>query len=211
MAMKNPKTKHLDWVRILTNESRLTDVVRVEGIATKYKLPVATVWRAVSRLTKRGLLSRVANGVYLITFVRDASALDFVSILKPNAYVSLESALNHWGISTQSPGSLTCVTTDNAKEYRTPEFTISFRTISDRLFWGFVEKQTRYSKYRIAEPEKALLDWIYLTLQSGLTPHLDEIELKSIDKRKLVKYAAKYPGTVRNTLLHSLAFEHFAA
>jgi hypothetical protein len=54
-------------------------------------------------------------------------------------------------VSTQSPVSLTCVTTDNAKEYRTPEFTISFRTISDRLFWGFVEEQTRYSKYRIAE------------------------------------------------------------
>jgi len=209
--MKNPKAKHLDWVKILTNEARLTDVVLVDRIATKYKLPVGTVWRAVSRLTKRGLLSRVANGVYLNKFVRDASALDFVSNLKPNAYISLESALNHWGISTQSPVSLTCVTTDNAKEYRTPEFTISFRTISDRLFWGFVEKQTRYSKYRIAEPEKALLDWIYLTLQSGLTPRLDEIELKSIDKRKLVKYAGKYPGTVRKTLLHSLAFEHFAA
>jgi predicted transcriptional regulator of viral defense system len=209
--MTNSKTKNSDWARILTNEARLTDVVLVDRIATKYKLPVATVWRAVSRLTKRGLLSRVANGVYLNKFVQDASASDFVSILKPNAYVSLESALNHWGISTQSPVAMTCVTTGNAKEYRTPEFAISFRTISDRLFWGFVEKQTRYSKYRIAEPEKALLDWVYLTLQSGLTPRLDEIELKSIDKRKLIKYADKYPGTVRNALLHSLAFEHFAA
>ncbi len=208
--MKKPKTKHLDWAKILTNEARLTDVVIVDQIATKYKLPVATVWRAISRLAKRGLLSRVANGVYINKFVRDVSASDFVNILKPNAYVSLESALNHWGISTQTSVSLTCVTTDNAKEYRTPEFTISFRTISDRLFWGFVEKQTLYSKYRIAEPEKALLDWIYLTLQSGLTPRLDEIELKSIDKRKLAKYADKYPGTVRNTLMHSLAFEHFA-
>jgi predicted transcriptional regulator of viral defense system len=209
--MKSPKTRYLDWVKILTNEARLMDVVLVDQIATKYKLPIATVWRAVSRLTKRELLSRVANGVYLNKLVRDASALDFVGILKPNAYVSLESALNHWGISTQSPVALTCVTTGNAKEYRTPEFTISFRTISVRLFWGFVEKQTRYSKYKIAEPEKALLDWIYLTLQSGLTPRLDEIELKSIDKRKLVQYADKYPGTVRNALLHSLAFEHFAA
>lgn len=209
--MTNSKTKYLDWVKTLANEARLTDVILVDRIAAKYELPVPTVWRALSRLTKRGLLSRVANGVYLNKFVRDASASDFVSILKPNAYVSLESALNHWGISTQSPVALTCVTTGNAKEYRTPEFTISFRTISERLFWGFVEKQTRYSKYRIAEPEKALLDWIYLTLQSGLTPRLDEIELNSIDKRKLVKYADKYPGTVRNTLLHSLAFEHFAA
>jgi hypothetical protein len=57
----------------------------------------------------------------------------------------------------------------------------------------------------------ALLDWIYLALQSGLTPRLDEIELKSTGKRKLVKYADKYPGTVRKTLLHSLALEHFAA
>jgi hypothetical protein len=38
-----------------------------------------------------------------------------------------------------------------------------------------------------------------------------EIELKSLDKQKLVKYANKYPGTVRNALTNSLAFEHFAA
>ena len=44
-----------------------------------------------------------------------------------------------------------------------------------------------------------------------LSLSLDEIEFKSIDKQKLAKYASKYPGTVRNTLIHSLAFEHFAA
>jgi len=56
-----------------------------------------------------------------------------------------------------------------------------------------------------------LLDWIYLSLQTGLTPHLDEIDFKVVDKQKLVKYADKYPGTVRNILMHSLAFEHSAA
>jgi hypothetical protein len=70
---------------------------------------------------------------------------------------------------------------------------------------------TRYSKYPIAEREKALLDWIYLTLQTGLKPNLDEIEFQSINKQKLAKYVSKYPGTVRNTLTYSLAFEHFAA
>ena len=44
-----------------------------------------------------------------------------------------------------------------------------------------------------------------------LLEHLDEIELKPIDKRKLVKYVDKYPGTVRKALTDSLAFEHFAA
>jgi hypothetical protein len=75
------------------------------------------------------------------------------------------------------------------------------------LYWGFIEKQTRYSKYAIAEPEKALLDWIYLTLPTGSKPSFDEMVFKSIDKQKLVKYASKYPGTVGNALVHSLAFE----
>src|SRR5262249_4952283 len=95
----------------------------------------------------------VSNGVYLNKLVRDASAFDFVNVVKPNSYVSLESALNHWGLSTQSPVSLTGVTTGKPKEYRTPEFTITLRTISEHFFWGFVEKQTRYSTYRIAESE----------------------------------------------------------
>jgi predicted transcriptional regulator of viral defense system len=208
--MNNTKTNRLDWTKVLTDEARLTDVVVVDELTAKYSLAPDSVWRAVSRLTKRGLLSRVSNGVYLNKLVRDASATDFLRVLNPNSYVSLESALNHWGLSTQSPVSLTCVTTGKPREYRTPEFAITLRSISEHLFWGFMEKQTRYSKYRIAEAEKALLDWVYLTLQSGLTPHLDEIELRSLDKQKLVEYATKYPGTVRNALTNSLAFEHFA-
>jgi predicted transcriptional regulator of viral defense system len=209
--MNETKTNRLDWAKVLTNEARLTDIVAVNDLAAKYNLAPDSVWKATSRLAKRGLLSRVSNGVYLNKLVRDASATDFLHVLNPNSYVSLESALNYWGLSTQSPVPLTCVTTGKPREYRTPEFAITLRSISEHLFWGFIEKQTRYAKYSIAEAEKALLDWVYLTLQSGLTPHLDEIELGSLDKQKLVKYATKYPRTVRNALTNSLAFEHFAA
>jgi predicted transcriptional regulator of viral defense system len=205
------KTKSTDWAKVLTAEARLGDVVVLEDIAAKYRLPAASVWKALSRLTDRGLARRLANGIYLNKLVRDYSPADFISVLRPDSYVSLEYALNHWGLSTQSPVALTCVTTGRPKEYEIPEFTITFRTISKTLFWGFVEKQTRYSRYRIAEPEKALLDWIYLSLQTGLKPRLDEIAFNTVDKRKLIDYAQRYPGTVRNTLVHSLAFEHFAA
>jgi predicted transcriptional regulator of viral defense system len=209
--MRETTRKALDWSRILTSEARLTEIIIIDEIAAKYKAPVASARKALSRLAERGLVSRVAKGVYLNKLVRDQSPTDFINVLKPNSYVSLESALSHWGLSTQSPIALTCVTTGKPKEYRTPEFTIAFRTISKRLFWGFIEKQTRYSRYRIAEAEKALLDWIYLSLQAGLTPRLDEIDFKTVDKQKLVTYADKYPGTVRTALMRSLAFEHFAA
>jgi hypothetical protein len=211
MAINETKRAPLDWANVLTSEARLTDVVLTNDIAVRYKLPIGSVRKALRRLVERGLLSRVTDGVYANKLVRDLAATDFVKVLRPNSYVSLESALNHWGVSTQSPVALTCVTTGAPKEYRTSEFSITFRTISKQLYWGFVEKQTRYAKYPIAEPEKALLDWVYLSLKKGASPTFDEIDFKVLDKRKLVKYAVKYPGTVRNVLTHSLAFEHFAA
>ena len=75
-----------------------------------------------------------------------------------------------------------------------------FRHINENLFWGFEEKRTRYGSYKIAEPEKALLDWVYLQRQEGLPVTLDESSFKPIDKRKLQKYAAKYPNSVQQTI-----------
>jgi predicted transcriptional regulator of viral defense system len=211
MAITRESKTQIDWIALLASEARLTNVVRTKDIATRYKLPIGSARKALGRLTARGLLSRVTDDLYANKLVRDIGPADFIRVLRPNSYVSLESALNHWGLSTQSPVTLTCVTTGLPKEYRTPEFSISFRTISKRLYWGFIEKQTRYSGYWIAEPEKALLDWIYLSLKIGTKPSLDELDFKPVDKKKLVKYADKYPDTVRTVLAHSLAFEHFAA
>src|SRR5215469_10395868 len=211
MAINKTRTGPLDWAKVLTNEARVSDVILASELASKYNLPVASVQKALLRLKHRGLVSRVAEGVYANKLVRDIAAADFIRVLRPYSYVSLESGLSHWGLSTQSPVALTCVTTGKPKEYRVPEFAIRFRAISRNLYWGFVEKQTRYGTYLIAEPEKALLDWVYLSLQGGIRPSLDEVDFKSVSKEKLAEYASKFPGSVRNVLTHSLAFEHFAA
>ena len=54
--------------------------------------------------------------------------------------------------------------------------------------------------YKIAEPEKALLDWVYLQRQEGLPVALDELSLNPIDKKKLQKYALQYPNSVQRTV-----------
>jgi predicted transcriptional regulator of viral defense system len=72
--MKSSRKKPLDWAKIVTGEARLTDVILVDEIAAKYKLPVASVWKALSRLEDRGFVSRVTKGVYANRLVRDHSA-----------------------------------------------------------------------------------------------------------------------------------------
>jgi hypothetical protein len=75
-----------------------------------------------------------------------------------------------------------------------------YRKISPGLYWGFEEKATRYNKYLIAEPEKALLDWIYLNRQEGLPTPLDELQLQFLTLAKLRDYAQRFPRTVGETI-----------
>jgi hypothetical protein len=72
------------------------------------------------------------------------------------------------------------------------------------LYWGCEENATRYNKYLIAEPEKALLDWIYLNRQEGLSTPLDEFQLSFLSIPKLRKYADRFPRTVQDTVKDTL-------
>jgi hypothetical protein len=92
------------------------------------------------------------------------------------------------------------VTTGFPRRFRSASVRIIYRHISRNLHWGFQTRRTRYGSYGIAEPEKALLDWVYLQRQEGLPVTLDELSLSAIDKKKLRKYALKYPHSVQRTI-----------
>jgi hypothetical protein len=81
-----------------------------------------------------------------------------------------------------------------------PSVHIIYRKISRDLFWGYLEKKSRYGAYKIAEPEKALLDWIYFHLKDGLPVQFDEIQFSKLSRSRLVQYAKKFPSTVMQEL-----------
>jgi hypothetical protein len=97
------------------------------------------------------------------------------------------------------------VTTERPKEFEARTITISYRSIAPRLYWGFVRKATRYGSYLIAEPEKAILDWIYFGIQNGAAPTLDELDFGSVDRPKLLDYARRFPSSTYLHLLPALA------
>ena len=190
----------MDWAATLRKESLRSSILRSDELARRYDIAEAVVGNALRRQERRGLVEHISRRVYVNKLAHDFSARELVSVLRPNAYISLESALAEWGISTQSPSGLTCVTTGFPRKFQSASVNIIYRHISESLYWGFEEKRTRYGTYKIAEPEKALLDWVYLQRQEGLPVALDELSLNAIDRKKLRKYAAKYPNSVQQTL-----------
>jgi predicted transcriptional regulator of viral defense system len=194
----------LDWARTLRKEASRSPILRADDLARRCGITEAVVGNALRRQERRGLVEHVSRGLYVNKLAHDFSARELVSILRPEAYISLESALAEWGISTQSPSALTCVTTGFPRKFRSASVHIIYRHIGKKLYWGFEHKRTRHGSYRIAEPEKALLDWLYLQRQEGLPTAFDELNLKGIDRKKLLRYAVKYPNSVRRTLQDAL-------
>jgi predicted transcriptional regulator of viral defense system len=194
----------MDWVTVIRNEAQTSSVLHTDELARKYGVGPAAVTQALSRQERKGLVEHVNDKTYYNCLALDGSPRDLVNVLRRDAYVSLESALREYGISTQSPRTLTCVTTQRPKELKSRNITISYRKISARLYWGFVRKTTRYASYLLAEPEKAILDWIYLGFQNGTAPALDELDFTGINRPKLLDYARRFPSSVYRHLLPAL-------
>ena len=188
----------MNWTTILTEEARENCILRTDELARKRQLSVPIVRNALRRYELRGLVERVSTKIYINHLNQQFSPRDLVNILRPESYISLESALVERGVITQSPSVLTCVTPGYPQSFHSRSVSIIYRKISADLYWGSEEKATRYNNYRIAEPEKALLDWIYLSRQEGLPTPLDELQLQFIDPSKLIDYGKRFPRTVRD-------------
>jgi len=190
----------MNWTTILTEEARRNCILRSDELARRYKLSEAAVRNALRRHEGRGLVERVSTRIYINHLNQQFSPRDLVNVLRPESYVSLESVMVEKGITSQSPSVLTCVTPGYPQSFRTKSVGIVYRKISSDLYWGYEQKATRYNNYLIAEPEKALLDWIYLTRQEGLPTPLDELQLQFLSAAKLRKYSERFPRTVQSSI-----------
>jgi len=190
----------MNWTTILTEEARRNCILRSDELARRYKLSEAAVRNALRRHEGRGLVERVSTRIYINHVNQQFSPRDLVNVLRPESYISLESVMVEKGITSQSPSVLTCVTPGYPQSFRTKSVGIVYRKISSDLYWGYEQKATRYNNYLIAEPEKALLDWIYLTRQEGLPTPLDELQLQFLSAAKLRKYSERFPRTVQSSI-----------
>ncbi|MFA5139072.1 MAG: hypothetical protein WC728_07555 [Elusimicrobiota bacterium] len=108
----------------------------------------------IHRWVKKGGLLRIRRGVF--AFPDRAYPLpEMVSALYPPAYVSLESALSQGGLLPDAAFETTLVTPRATRSFDTVWGRFHFHHIQPRLFFGYDPKTL------LAEPEKALLDYLY--------------------------------------------------
>ena len=147
----------------------------------------------LNRLVKKGVLIRLKRGVYKPEF----ESLELEKIaneLYYPSYLSFESALSRFGILNQIPYTLTFATNRTSKRLNFTNREVEYRQLKDDLFFGYSLKNGIY----IAEPEKAILDQLYIISKGRILKDTSEWSLVDLDKLKFLKYAKKFPKKVQN-------------
>lgn len=153
---------------------------------------VSTLHRLIGDLVQSEILGKLERGKY---YVNDTRVDDFTkaNIFYSPSYVSFETALNHHGILSQFPYETTSATPKKSKSKVVSDKLYSYTQIKKSLFWGYFKQ----GNYLIAEPEKALLDQLYLHAKGLKGQSIDEYDYEHLDMRKFWQYAKLFPQTAK--------------
>ncbi|MFH1931643.1 MAG: hypothetical protein ABIN18_08665 [Pseudomonadota bacterium] len=156
----------------------------------------------LSLWVKKGYLLRLKNGIY--AFSREKEKLrgeGIAFLLCQPSYLSLESALAWYGFIPEIVYAYTSVTARITRTFENACGRFIYRHVKSELFWGYVEMKTDHGPYLLAEPEKALLDYLYLNLARINNENdfenirLNEEQMvKTLNKDKFMIYLKAFGG-----------------
>ena len=164
----------------------------------------------LQRFKQKGEIKRLKRGLYVLADVELPEFLVSYLLYQPS-YVSLESALHAFAMIPEVPAETTAVNPTTTKQFKNHYGRFSYVKLKSALFFGFylVDAQPvqiqamgqlgwtglSLGMYRLAYPEKALLDYIYVRY----VDNLNDLRLSGVEELNLARlnrYLSFYPKRV---------------
>jgi len=163
--------------------ARSTHVIST-GLLLAGEVNPAAVRAQLSRWVRDGKLIRLRRGVYVVSppWATPPHLFALANAIRPDSYVSCQSALAWRALIPEGVHSVVSVTGGRTETVTNPLGNFVFRHITPSLLWGWRDEEPgEGGQARIATPEKALLDQIYLTPQGDTPEYLEGLRLQNTD------------------------------
>lgn len=147
----------------------------------------------------KGYIKRVVNRWYV--FSQDLHKEDLLVVsnrIYSPSYVSLEWAMSHYRLIPEGVYTITAVTSLKTRSWNTPIGSFSYRRVKPALMFGYRLITHDGITYKLAEPEKLMLDYLYLNPEMDSLEDLESLRLNVtelngiLDKEKLETYLALF-------------------
>jgi len=191
-AGKAKKFTVFQWINLFKNGGKfyhLADLMKLSGLG------YFAARKAAQKLVRENILIKLYPEFFANGF-STPQAEEVANVVYPPSYISCETALFHHGIIDQAPFVIVSVSTRKSRRIRIGDNHFLYHRIKNSLFWGY----TQELGYLMAEPEKALLDWLYLNPKKHVQFLLDEVNWDMLNAEKVKKYSRSFPEYVGKIL-----------
>lgn len=168
-------------------------VVTTNDVALALGMERSAATQTLKRLAAEGLLKKIRHGLWATDPALDPLVLPEYLTAPMPSYVSFQSALYLRGMVSQVPEVIYVASLARARRVKTTLGAFSIHRLAPTFFGGY--ETLEESGVRLATPEKALLDTLYLgPTRSRMFAHLPEIGIpKGFDRRKAQEWVARIP------------------
>lgn len=154
--------------------------------------------KIVYRWKLKNLISALKRGLYELSYPKNLVIPDFyiANRMYSPSYISLETALSNYSIIPEVSMAVTSITTKPTRKFKNSHGLFMYHTIKPEAFNGYYAEKHGIFDVLIAEPEKAVIDYLYFKSYdkkfSFEEERLDKNILSKLRKVKLQKYAKQY-------------------
>ena len=176
--------KYVDFQNFFKNRV-LIDIQEVKQVFPDFASRRFYEWQ------KKGYIKKLASQFYVFADKRiGESENNFIAnkLFEPS-YISLESALRYYNLIPEVVFLTTSITTRKTKLIKTAIGNFQYRSVKENLFFGYKIIDLNGVAYKIAEPEKALLDFLYLRGDLKTEADFDELRINEEDYHKIINQA----------------------
>lgn len=144
--------------------------------------------------TKRKMFIRLKPGLFVLADNLPDQFFIANKLYEPS-YISFDTMLSYYGIIPESIYPVTSVTTKATHEFYVENVQYTYRKIKKEAFTGYYPAQTADGTVFLAEPEKALADYLYFVSLNKRQLEYERLDLTKIKKNKLLSYLKLFDRT----------------
>ena len=181
------------------------------GLISSLEKDTGTLKVQLSNWKKRGLIDQPRKGLYVLGKEYrkiEPSLFYLANQMYVPSYVSLESALRFYGLIPEFVAQTTSVTTRNTSKFQNDFGNFSYQHLKPECFDGFTTlKDENNFSVLIANPEKAIVDFLYFNLSKFNSSNSDIFEesyrfqnCDELSKNRIKAYAKLFKSVKLNCI-----------
>lgn len=189
-------------MHLLTLLEKLPHVFTIADVARVTSRGKETANKLCRRYAEQKIILRLKRDLYI--FTSNFLHLDRLGILElsgkihTSSYVSFGSALTFYRVFIGYKDTVEAVSTKRSSQRQIGHITFQYHRLPKKYFFSYV----RQGDMKIATPEKALLDLLYLYSLGRYDAPFRRINLEALNMEKLIELSYKFPPRTRKILNH---------